>query len=1342
MSVGLFLPLPKALAKEFPSLGDHDTSPTHATLLYFGDAPEDVDRFLAVIRSHLRLWPGEITATLRGLRHFDSPHQTVAYNSVRFDADVAGLRSSLISHLSDNGFPSTDMSPVHYFPHVTLAYLPPNSVGVYDGPVPEGSWTFSDVEVWGLGDDPVVLPLGDSLSGRVAARYKSKKKIETKDGGEATVYEYSDRQIANRHREKAERVEHLRNHITDLRARVKDDLTSDDPMTRLTALAVALMDHTCERVGNDDSAKNGHFGVTGWKVEHVTFRGDTATIEYVGKSGVDHTKKVDDGPTVKALREACKDRDGGDTILDTDDARVTADEVNDYLAEFDVTAKDIRGFRANDEMCKALRDERAKGPKDLPRSRKEKDKILKDEFKAALERVAETVGHEAATLRSQYLVPGLEDQYVHDGTVIKSLKTATKTDAEREDEATEKLVKPSPKAKPPRHDLRNERVEAERDPDLDTTDDDLSLNFKKVATRTLFARMAERVAARYLDAKRDRPSRKERKREEMKKREEEEDDFLKDIEGVKFTNPETKNEVGFLSLPIDEQKRIRAKWREKKRKEEKDEAEKKPEEKPEEKPEPETDAPEVTIEDSDTEAEDLERAYGEAEKKPEPDKGEGDAPAEEPSDEEAKKLEKDYSEGEKPEETPSEAEKPTSDAKPDEKAPEPEPEPELDDEGKRLMSEYEAEKARAQSELDEAKADEAEAEKDEAEAAKDSEKAEDDAESYKTPAPREILDKVTGSLSTKAKMSDAAAKEVGSVISEVTRGQPKEVVEDFLKQAPEVANGILDRVSKGDAKALNLPDDFKDAGLGKTYNAEKMVEHLSKVTEERDALQEKATEAKEKVAAAKTKVSDVAKKILDNRAEIRKCRESLRKSADETASAEQKVTDAQKEYEAADKAYRDSVSLVPDEKKIKDATRTVSRAEANIKRLKDQSYTTPEDIEEAEEELKKAQAALEGAKNPKRDPKVIEKAKAASIEALKALDSAKSDKAKVEASGKKTQETLDKATAESAKLEEAKKAAEEAVPKAEEAAKTADEAYKAKSSELNRQTAYHVGMTHYMATQTDPTVGSSDPATRRTESAKKYQNLTPEARTEGLERADAEVKRLKDEVKNAEGEEKEKLQKELAVAEAEHQAARFADIVNGEGGRDDDAAVKLIRKFGKDLGIDNPYIQTLLKVGTKGATARKAFFNLASKMSNEELSDLVGDMAGPAGDLLKSGVSSSGIRANVLQIAAITMSKGLVTDEELDELTKGVSGVLGGLSESSKGSKAKKKLKETAEGLFSWFKSTTKSLPDNLKARAEAAVGKVKSTLDDLKLNFVVPESRTSPSRVAARFLAYSTRTR
>lgn len=381
---------------------------------------------------------------------------------------------------------------------------------------------------------------------RVAARYKSKKKVETKDGDDITVYEYSDRQIANRHREKAERVEHLRQHMSDLRDCVRADLKSKDTHKRMVALVVSLMDQTCERVGNDDSAKDGHFGVTGWKVSHVTFKGDKATIKYVGKSGVDHTKTVDHGPTVTALKDLVKGRGKDDSIFDADDAKVTADDVNQYLKKFDVTAKDIRGFRANDEMCKALREVRAKGPKDLPRDRKERDKILKAEFKQALEQVAETVGHEAATLRSQYLVPGLEDEFVKDGTVLKSLKTATKTDAEREDEAVSDLVKPAPKKKPPRHDLRNERV-TDDDPDTDTTDDDLSLNFKKVAVvQSLVWLLAERVAHRHVTAAK-----------------EHEDAFQTWVKEKKFKSPKSGDEVAFSTLEKHDPKaaqKVRKDW--------------------------------------------------------------------------------------------------------------------------------------------------------------------------------------------------------------------------------------------------------------------------------------------------------------------------------------------------------------------------------------------------------------------------------------------------------------------------------------------------------------------------------------------------------------------------------------------------------------------------------------------------------------------------------------------------------------------------------------------------------------------------------------------------------------
>jgi len=62
---------------------------------------------------------------------------------------------------------------------------------------------------------------------RTAARprYQEKKEVPKADGsGTATVYVYSDRQVANRHRDKAERVEGLRGKIGDLRKRLKKDL--------------------------------------------------------------------------------------------------------------------------------------------------------------------------------------------------------------------------------------------------------------------------------------------------------------------------------------------------------------------------------------------------------------------------------------------------------------------------------------------------------------------------------------------------------------------------------------------------------------------------------------------------------------------------------------------------------------------------------------------------------------------------------------------------------------------------------------------------------------------------------------------------------------------------------------------------------------------------------------------------------------------------------------------------------------------------------------------------------------------------------------------------------------
>lgn len=341
---------------------------------------------------------------------------------------------------------------------------------------------------------------------RVAAKFQKKKEVpKAKGKGTTTVYEYSERQVALRNREKAKRVEKLRGSIGKLRSQYKKDLTAKDEKVRYTALAVALIDDTYERVGNEGSAKDGHFGVTGWRKKHLTFSDGKATISYVGKSGVKQKKVVEDASLVSALKKATDGKGPDAPLCEGEDCRIEASDVNEYLKPFDVTAKDLRGFHANTEMQRRLKAIRSSGGK-LPEDKKKRDEKLKAEFDKALGESAEAVGHEASTLRSQYLVPGLEEEYLKDGQVSEKLNKqglcarvarrflATKTKGEVEEEEAERLIKPMPKKKPPRHDLKRRKVEDEdtEDEDLGADGDrDLSLNYK---------RLAWEVAARFLEA--------------------------------------------------------------------------------------------------------------------------------------------------------------------------------------------------------------------------------------------------------------------------------------------------------------------------------------------------------------------------------------------------------------------------------------------------------------------------------------------------------------------------------------------------------------------------------------------------------------------------------------------------------------------------------------------------------------------------------------------------------------------------------------------------------------------------------------------------------------------------
>jgi hypothetical protein len=328
----------------------------------------------------------------------------------------------------------------------------------------------------------------DKARKEAVSKALSKREVPKADGsGTTTIYEYGPRQVAQRNKSKAVRIEALRQKMGDLRKHIHADLTAEDPDTRLTALAVSLIDETYARVGNEKSAKAGHHGVTNWLTDHVTLADKSATIRYTGKSGVEQAKRITNTRVLAALRKALKGKSKGDKVLcDGDECSILAKDVNAYLKPFEITAKDIRGLHANEEMKHHLKEQRKAGP-ELPHARKDKDKILKAEFKAALDLASAAVGHKDSTLRSQYLVPSMEASYTHDGTVLDRLdKKATLSDSEKEDRESARLVRQSPKFKPPRKDKERGRVkdtDPDTDPDEAQDQKDRSNNYKDAAAR-------------------------------------------------------------------------------------------------------------------------------------------------------------------------------------------------------------------------------------------------------------------------------------------------------------------------------------------------------------------------------------------------------------------------------------------------------------------------------------------------------------------------------------------------------------------------------------------------------------------------------------------------------------------------------------------------------------------------------------------------------------------------------------------------------------------------------------------------------------------------------------------
>lgn len=214
--------------------------------------------------------------------------------------------------------------------------------------------------------------------------------------------------IESRWKKKKDRICALSNNIQKLRLNIYKNLTSDDEKTFLTSLVVALLDKTAERIGNEDSASYGRFGVTGFKKKHINIIGNKVHLNYVGKAGVKHEKSFSDKRIAKALKKAIR-RSPSNFIFETSDGfRIKADKVNKFLSDFSISAKDIRGYCCNKFTIDKLNKIEIA----------ETEKKRKTELNKILKKIASRIGHGRSTLKKHYLIPELYETYIKSGEII------------------------------------------------------------------------------------------------------------------------------------------------------------------------------------------------------------------------------------------------------------------------------------------------------------------------------------------------------------------------------------------------------------------------------------------------------------------------------------------------------------------------------------------------------------------------------------------------------------------------------------------------------------------------------------------------------------------------------------------------------------------------------------------------------------------------------------------------------------------------------------------------------------------------------------------------------------
>jgi DNA topoisomerase I len=190
------------------------------------------------------------------------------------------------------------------------------------------------------------------------------------------------------------------------------------PRQKVVAAVVRLLEMTLARVGNEEYAKaNRSFGLTTLRTRHVKVKGARLTLDFRGKSGMQHHIDLHDPRLAQVVRKL-QDLPGQEVFQYLDEAGerhgIGSDDVNAYLRDVsgaEITAKDFRTWAATNLAALALNELAA-----FDTQAKAKKNVVH-----AIEVVSKMLGNTPAICRKCYIHPAIFDGYL-DGTLIQALQ--------------------------------------------------------------------------------------------------------------------------------------------------------------------------------------------------------------------------------------------------------------------------------------------------------------------------------------------------------------------------------------------------------------------------------------------------------------------------------------------------------------------------------------------------------------------------------------------------------------------------------------------------------------------------------------------------------------------------------------------------------------------------------------------------------------------------------------------------------------------------------------------------------------------------------------------------------